>query len=354
MFRFGNMMALQLLWLVPVLAVIFYVASRRSLARVNKGIGPKLAPFLLASYSPKRRKFKFFLQLLSLTFFVLALAQPQTNKGTTAVKSEGVELIIAVDVSNSMLAEDVKPSRLAYAKSELLRLLDLLGGDKVGLIAFAGSALVLSPITSDKSALKMYVEGLSPQSIQSQGTVISKALQEAREAFERGGADNDEQSRVTRVILVISDGEDHEQGALDEAQKLVKEGTRVFAVAFGTERGAPIPVRDERGFLKGYKKDKAGQNVMTAVKGDFLRELASVGKGSFYHSSFGGGEAKKIHAEIDKLEKTQFDSEVSASYDEKYQIPLVIGILIALLEMMIGERKKQGRLWKGRFEVSNQ
>ncbi len=284
--------------------------------------------------------------------FVIALARPQTGRGQQAIKSEGVELMIAVDVSNSMLAEDVKPSRLSFAKTEIVRLLDLLGGDKVGLIAFAGSATLVSPLTTDKAALKMFVETLSPLSVENQGTDFKKAILEARESFERGGVDPDEGVNVARVILIASDGEDHEKGAIEEAKRAAKDGMRIFGIAFGTAQGAPIPIRDERGYLRGYKKDTKYKEVVTKVSGNALRELAAAGKGSFHHISFGANDSRTIKAELDKLEKAQFASEMSASYDEKYQYFIVAGLLFALLELLLGDRQAAGRIWRGRFEVA--
>lgn len=349
--RFANPEAFALLWLIPIVWVASWAFERRARARMSKAFGEKLSPFLTASVSTRKRKIKLGLQLAALACFVLALARPQTGKSLQEVKAQGVEMMIAIDVSNSMLAEDVKPSRLQHAKSEITRLLDLLTGDKVGLVAFAGSAVVLSPLTTDKSALKMFLESLSPDSVETQGTNFQSMLNEASAAFDRGGIENDETTRVTRVILVASDGEDQEPGALAEAKKLANDGARIFTLAFGTERGGPIPLRDERGFLRGYKRDKSGQNVISAVKGTFLRELAEVGKGSFHHSSFGGNEAKLIRADIDKLQKAEFSSSLATNYDEKFQYPLALGLILALLELLLGERKAAGRIWKGRFEV---
>ena len=260
--------------------------------------------------------------------------------------------MIAFDVSNSMLAEDVKPSRLQHAKSEMMRLMDALAGDKVGLVAFAGSSVILSPLTVDKNSLKMFIDSLSPDSVETQGTNVTKALQESNEAFERGGVESDETHKTTRVILVVSDGEDQEKGALEIAKKMAQEGTRVFTLAFGTEQGAPIPQRDERGFLRSYKRDRSGKEVMTTVKGDFLRQLAEAGNGSFHHATFGGPEAQLIKADLEKLQQTEFASSLETSYDERFQIPLALGVFLILLEMLIGERKSIGRIWKGRFEVA--
>lgn len=350
--RFANPDAFSLLWLIPIIWIGALAFERRGMKRLQKALGERLTPFLSASYSKRRRRIKLALRLIALAFFIVALARPQMGKSLQEVKAQGVEVMIAFDVSTSMLSEDVKPSRLDFAKSEIGRLLDHLSGDKVGLIAFAGSSFLLSPLTTDKAALKMFLDSLSPYSIETQGTDFKRALNEAKTAFERGGVESDETTRVTRVILVVSDGEDQEQGALDEAKKLALDGTRIFSLAFGTEKGAPIPIRDERGFLRSYKRDKNGQNVISIVKGDFLRELARVGNGSFYHATFGGNEARKIKDDLDKLEKAEFSSSLATSYDEKFQIPLLVGFLIALGELLIGERRKTGRVWRGRFEVS--
>ena len=348
MIRFADPSVLQLLWFAPAFLGFAAVAERRLRARLNKAFGQK-APALTAGASPARRRAKLWLFTASFAFLVLALARPQSGRSSEKIKSEGVEIVFAVDVSNSMLAEDVKPSRLEHAKAELARLLDLLGGDKVGIVAFAGSATLVSPLTSDKGALKMFLESLSPRSVETQGTEFRKALREANSAFDRGGIETDSSSKVTRVVLVASDGEDQEPGALDEARRLTAAGVRVFAMAYGTEKGAPIPVRDERGYMTGYKRDRSGQTVQTQVKGDFLRALAQTGRGAFYHVTFGGNEAQAIRSEIDKLEKTQFDSELSASYDERYQIPLLMSILLGLLELAMGERGGGVRKWRGRF-----
>ncbi|MEK7355512.1 MAG: VWA domain-containing protein [Bdellovibrionota bacterium] len=350
--RFANSEAFQLLWLLPIIWLASIAFEARSRKLITKALGEKLTPFLSASVSKARRRVRFVLVLLSMTSFIFALARPQAGESLQEVKVQGIELVIAIDVSNSMLAEDVKPSRLQHAKSEMTRLLDLLSGDKVGLIAFAGSAVLISPLTTDKSSLKMFIDSMSTESVESQGTNVQKALAEARAAFERGGVDDDDASRVTRVILVISDGEDQEKNAIAEAKKLTDDGTRIFTLAFGTERGAQIPIRDERGFLREFKRDRSGQPVVSRVDGKFLRQLAEVGNGAFHHATFGGEEAKLIKNDLDKLQKSEFSSSLATNYDERFQIPLLLGLVFALLSFLIGERRAAGRLWKGRFEVA--
>ena len=354
MFRFAEPWFFTLLWVLPVIIIVYVMVQKRGRQKLKQALGKKMA-YLTSSYSSKKRRIKLVCQILAIAFFLVALARPQAGKKSQEAKSEGIELMIALDVSNSMLAEDVRPSRLDHAKKELSGLLDKLTGDKVGLIAFAGSAILMSPLTADKSALKMFMESLTPDSIESQGTDFASALKEAADAFDRGGVDTEgnDDVRVSRVILIASDGEDHEQGALDLAKRLSQEGIRVFTLAFGTERGGRIPIKDSRGFLKGYKKNKSGEEVITRLSGTALKDLASAGEGSFHHIVYGGGQMSILKSEIDKLEKAEFDSVIATNYDERYQVFLFIGIILALLEILFGERRSAGRIWKGRFEVNS-
>lgn len=351
MFRFENLAAFNYLWLIPLILVVGFVFDRLNRKRMQTAIGSRLYPFLSSSVSNKKRTIKTVFQVMAVLSFVLALARPQFGESQQQIKSEGVELIFAVDVSESMLAEDVKPSRLAQVKTELSRLLDLMPGNKVGVLAFAGSAALLSPLTNDPGAIKMYLDSLDPNSVSSQGTNFTEALRVAKDAFERGGVSSGETTKVTRVIVIASDGEDHEPGALEEAKKMTGEGVRIFTLAYGTEKGGPIPVRDGMGFLKGYKKDRQGQTVITTVKGDALRALAEAGSGGFYFATVGGDQAKLLVEDIGKLERTQFDTTMATQYEERFQVFLFIGILLALIELFLGERRQGFKFWKGRYEV---
>ncbi len=352
MFRFADPHWLNFLWFIPVLWIFLFAFERQAFKKFEKYYGAKISPFLTGNVSFAKRKFKIVLKLLALTSFFIALARPQAGHGTQTIKSEGVEMMIVFDVSNSMLAEDVKPSRLAFAKSEMIKLSEMLTGDKVGLIAFAGSAILLSPLTTDKSALSMYIEGLSPASVENQGTEFKKALLEAEKAFERGGVDPDEGVKVTKVIVIASDGEDQEPGALDTAQKLADKGIKIFTIAFGTEKGAPIPNRDEFGNLRSYKKDRENHDILTKVDDSVLRSIAKAGGGSFYHATFGGNEMRLVHDDIGKLQKALFDSQTAATYEEKFQIFLWIGLFFALLDFLMSDKKPSEKIWRGRFEAS--
>lgn len=350
-YRFADRAALNLLMLVPVLVFLLWWTTRRTKQIVNDQISPKIAKFLTRSLSPGRRKLKLWLQCLTLIFFVLALARPQSGEGKQKAKSEGLEIMLAVDVSNSMLAEDIRPSRLELAKKELSRFVDSLGGDKVGVVAFAGSAILLSPLTNDKGAIKMYIESLEPSAVSTQGTDFKRALSEASNALHRGGTEGEETPNVTRVIVIASDGEDNEKGGIDTAQKIAEDGTRIFTLGFGTEEGGQIPMHDEKGNLTGYKRDKGGQVVISKSTGEALKALAEAGKGTYQYATFGGDAIRNLKSSIDGLQRAQFDTMEVSHYNEHYQTFLALGLLLALLELALGERRAEGRLWRGRFEV---
>ena len=349
-FRFADPAAFRLLWLIPVLLILVGWNRRRSVRLLNARVSARLAPFLLRTVSTTKRRVKLTLQVLTLALFVLALARPQSGESKQKAKSEGLEIMLAVDVSNSMLAEDTRPSRLELAKRELTRLLDTLSGDKVGLVAFAGSAILLSPLTSDKGALKMYIDSLSPDAVATQGTNFHKALSESFNALNRGGADGgDDSPKMTRVIVIASDGEDNEKGGLDTAQKIAAAGIRIFTLGFGTEQGGQIPVRDRQGNLVGYKKDSAGKTVVSKSTGEALRALSDAGRGTFQQVTFGGDSIKNLKANIDQLQRTQLDTMEITHYDEHYRWPLAAGITVALIELFLGDRRREGRPWRGRF-----
>ena len=349
--RFESAHALNWIWfLIPLAGVIWFRLKQRR-KRMQNVFKTEAFQFLTASVSRSKQRWKYVLQFLCLILMIVAYARPQKGKAIEDDKSEGIELMILFDVSNSMLAEDVKPSRLQLAKSEVMRFLNLASGDRVGLIAFAGSAAMSSPVTPDKSALKMFIESLGPEAVSTQGTEFRKALQEAFDAFQRGGVDRGEDTVLTRAILIVSDGEDNEPGALETAKALVKEGIHIFSMVVGTQKGGLIPVRDARGVLRGYRKDPSGQEIMTKTDGTVLRQLAKEGQGSFYHATFGGNAAKKVYEDILKLERAEFESAQVTSYDERFQWPLFFAFLIGLLELLMSERRPKPRLWRGRFQV---
>ncbi len=351
MFRFASPEYFQFLLFVPFLVLLAWFGWRRANAALTKFVGSHLKDYLGSSISLPKRKIKLLMQVIALSLFAIALARPQYGQSEQEIRSEGIEMILAVDVSNSMLAEDIKPSRLDLAKKSLHQLLDQMAGHKIGLLIFAGSAILSSPLTSDYSALRMYIDSLSTNSISTQGTIFARPIEEAWSAFEKGGTELDELTRVTRVLLITSDGEDNEEGAMKLAEEYLEKGMRIFTLGIGTEEGAPIPIRDDFGYLKGYKKSQSGEVINTVAKTQILKDLAAAGGGSYYHAFPGGDHIEKVVADINKLEKTEFDNEMLVNYDEKFQIFLLFAILFALIEFFLGERKAKGKIWRGRFEV---
>jgi Ca-activated chloride channel family protein len=352
MFQFANPIYLYFIGPVVLCYFIFSFREKSKLKRFKEELGESMAPLLTSSYSLTRSRWKLRLLCLSIIFFLLALARPQMGQGEKEVATTGIEMILAVDVSTSMLAEDVKPSRLDFLKRELGLLLDRLSGDKVGLVVFAGSSVLVSPLTTDYSALKMFIDGLSPESVSSQGTVFANAIDESLDAFKRGGIESDEDIRVSRALLIASDGEDNEEGALAAAKKAREEGMFTFSLGFGTEKGGSIPIRDERGYLKGYKKDRSGNIIVTKAKTDLLRKISEAGGGRHYHAVVGGAHLDALLRDIDNLEKAKFNSSVAKDYNEYFQWPLFVGVILLFMERWIANRRKESKVWKGRINAA--
>lgn len=337
--KWENPFLLYWIMALPLLWVAAFLSQKQGWLKLEKVFPTSLQELWKKQVSLTARYWKWTLRVVFLGLLLAALARLQLGQSQQAIKSEGFEIFLAVDVSNSMMSEDLRPSRLEKAKIDLARLVDNLGGNKIGVIAFAGSAAVVSPLTQDLAAIKMYIESLDPQTISSQGTNFEAALTTAGDAFERGGAGDD--SPVTRVVLLASDGEDQEQGALDKVSELQKKGIRVFAIAYGTEKGGAIPERDRMGFLKGYKKDKGGQTVLTTVKGEALRALAEKSMGYFTFATMDSSFTLDVVKQLNALEKKQFESEFQVQYDEKFQIFLLLAFIVGCLEMLIVDAKRR-------------
>ncbi len=351
-FRFADPSALNFLYLIPVLIFLYWYVGKARRKRFAQVFDARQLQFVSQSQSRGRSRAKLAVQLLAAVFFVLALARPQSGEGKQKAKSEGLEIMFVVDVSNSMMAEDVRPSRLELAKRELGRFVDDLGGDRVGLVAFAGSAVLLSPLTSDKNGLKMFLESLSVESVSTQGTDFKKALTEASQALYRGGAEANEDSSITRVIVVVSDGEENEKGGLETAKEISTRGAKIYTLGIGTAQGGKIPLRDKRGNLVGYKKNRSGEVVISKSTGEALKELAEAGGGQYQHVTLGGDAVRNLKNQLSNLERKQFESMDVAHYNELYQWFLAVGLFFAFLDLLLGERRREGRLWRGRFEVA--
>ncbi len=355
--KWGNSSALNYSLGIVLLILVFFIFEKLFIRNLSSKLGKKVTPFLTQSVSASKRRWQLILQVVGLVFIIVAMARPQMGTSQQEIRSEGIELLILADVSESMLAEDVRPSRLSQMKIELTKLLDLMPGNKVGIIAFAGSSSLLCPLTTDPNALKMYIDSLDTNSVSAQGTNFETALNHAKEAFEKGGVTQDQTLRTTRAILIVSDGEDQEKNAFEAAKKLTENNIRIFTMAYGTAKGAAIPTRDRGGNMTGYKKDRAGQTIVTEVKGEFLQQLATAGQGQFYFAQLDGDHLRKFVGDLSELEKSQFQSTLAVQYDEKFTYPLLIGLILLVLSLIINDRKNQSGKnaadWKGRYEVSS-
>ncbi len=271
--------------------------------------------------------------LIALGCFSVALLNPIWGKQTKKVNSQGIQLVILFDVSRSMWADDIKPSRLFVAKKETLKLLQQLKGNQVGLVAFAGGAAPLAPMTQDIGALSTFVDSLSTHTISMQGTNFTDAFTAAKEIFEKSKLDLPPGQKMTRAVVVISDGEFHDEAALDKAEGFIKEmGIRVFSVGVGTAEGSQLPVKNASGQLMGYLRDNDRNIVVSKVNLEFLKSLSERGKGSFFQLQYGSSFAEKLRGDLDKLEQIQFKEEKQGVEGKRFFVYFIFtGLLFLLL-----------------------
>ena len=304
------------LWLAPLGIVLGVLAAWRSMQRQAQAqalVPEQRRPQILRYGGAAQGTLRGSLLGAGLFFLFLAAAGPQCGERTELVKRSGIDLVIALDASNSMLAHDVKPSRLDRAKLEVTALLERLKGDRVGLVVFAGEAFVQCPLTTDYSAARLFLRAVEPAAMPQQGTAIASALLEAKRVLDGGS-----RGSAARAVLLITDGEDQQGDALKAAGELGESGIRVYAVPVGTEAGEPIPLTDKNGSVIGYKKDREGKTVLTHTDVAGLRELAARGGGIALRGSGTELGVLELLPELDKLQKGELESRLSVQYDDKY------------------------------------
>jgi len=282
------------------------------------------------------------LVIFSILFMTLALARPQIGTKLEEVEREGVDVFVALDVSASMLAEDIKPSRLEKAKHEISSFIDILEGDRIGLIAFAGDAFIQCPLTLDYGAAKTFLNVMDPSLIPEPGTNLSAAIELAMESFES-------QERKYKTVILITDGEDHGNNATEAAEMADEEGVIVFTVGIGSPKGVPIPVYNNRGVRTGFKKDRNDDLIMTKLDEITLQKIALTTGGKYYHSTTGETRLADIYDEIRKMEKKKLGSMKFSQYEDRFQWVLSFAVLLLIAEILISERIKTKKEWKGRF-----
>ena len=327
MFRFEDPIYLWALVVIPVLILIRLVAWRYQHNKLKRFGDVELLKSLMPDVSKYRPGVKFCLLLAALALIIVMIARPQMGSKISHDKRQGIETIIALDISNSMLAEDVVPSRLDKSKMLVENLVDKFDNDKIGLIVFAGDAYVQLPITSDYVSAKMFLQNITPDLIQTQGTNIAEAINLAMHSFTQD-------DKVGRAIVIITDGEDHEGGAEQMAAEAKKQGINVFVLGIGNTKGAPIPIGDGS-----YLKDKSGNEVMTALNEQMCKQLAQAGSGTYIHVDNTSEAEEKLNSEIGKLQKGETSSVVYSAYDEQFQAVGIIVLFLLILEICILEIK---------------
>jgi Ca-activated chloride channel family protein len=332
MFRFANPEYLYALLLIPAL-LIFYLYSRIKRRKAMAKFGQReILSVLMPDASKARPTIKYFLLLLALTSIIIGIARPQFGSQLKNVKREGIEIMIALDVSNSMMAEDIEPNRLERSKRAISQLVDKLSDDKIGLIVFAGEAYTQLPITSDYVSAKLFLNSISTQIVPTQGTAIGAAINLAAKSFSPQFVGN-------KVIIVITDGENHEDDALGAAANAAEQGIVVHTIGLGSPKGALIP--DYSNGQKGYKKDSKGNTIVTKLDEQMLQKIAQAGKGMYIRANNTQMGLNALFNEVNKMEKTELESQVYADYDEKFQYFLGFGIFLLLVDFIVLERKNK-------------
>lgn len=330
MFKFEHTDYFYAFAALPVMLglVIWYFASRR---RKLKRIGdPELVSQLIPYSSRRKRVVKIILFLAGFSCVILALCNLQTGSKLTEVKREGADIIVCLDVSNSMLAQDLNPNRLTRAKYALEKMIDMLEGDRLGLVIFAGEAYVQLPITTDYNAAKMFLESVNPGMVPVQGTKIAEAIRKATESFSTDEGKN-------RAIILITDGENHESAAIDAAEEAAKKDIMINTIGIGSQNGVPIPLVED-GVVKGYRKDRDGQTIVTRLNAELLKTIASKANGVFVQASQADIGLGAVLDKIGELDKAQLESKMYTDYEDQFQWFVALALILFFIDFLLSER----------------
>ncbi len=334
--HFARAEYLQLLWLIPILGLFFAWSLRNRRRRLERLISPTLAPRLTGEFSRGKAVLRALLLLGGFTFFILALARPQWGMKLETVRRRGVDIMVALDTSYSMNAEDVAPSRLTKAKAEIRAFLSRLKGDRIGLVTFAGSAIVQCPLTLDYGAISLFLDVASTESVPDPGTSLAAAITTADSAFIA-------KERKYKVLVIVTDGEDLE-GQIDSAVDKAREaGVIIYTLGIGSPEGRPIPVRDAKGDVVEYRKDSSGQVVISRLGEKALAQIATRTGGRYFRASTSESELDDLYGEIAQMEKKELESKLYQNFEDRYQVPLALAILLLAMEAWMTEKRKPGK-----------
>jgi len=340
MFRFENTYFLYGLSLIPVFVIVFFFMLRWKKRALNKFGESSVISQLLPNVSKSKAIFKFVILMFAFASLMIGLANPQIGSKLEKVQRKGVDLIVALDVSNSMLAEDIKPNRLIRAKQAISKLVDRLQNDRIGIVVFAGTAYTQLPITSDYSAAKMFLSTVNTNVVSTQGTAIGSAIKLAEKSFSKGEKKN-------KAIIIITDGENHEDDAIEQAKIVADKGIIVHTIGMGLPKGAPIPVYKNQ-YSKDYKKDNSENTIITRLNETMLQQIAAAGKGTYVRANNTKAGLNKIFKEINKMEKVEFDSKIFTDYEDRFQYFIAFCLILLILEVFIFEKKSK---WAGKLNL---
>jgi Ca-activated chloride channel family protein len=332
LFRFGNPDYLYLLLLLPVIMVLFILNTIRKRRALRKLGNIEVVSTLIPELSGSRPLIKLFLQALAFVACVIVLARPQFGSKIENVKKEGVEVIIALDVSNSMLAEDIQPNRLTRAKQAISRLVDNLHDDRIGLIVFAGDAYTQIPVTTDYVSAKMFLSSIGPEMVPKQGTAIGAAIDLGMRSFSPGEG-------KSKAMVIITDGENHEDDPVKSAEEAAKAGVVIHTIGIGSSEGVPIPINS--GPRKDYLKDAEGNTVISKLDEDILKKIAVSTGGSYVRASNTNIGLDEIFNEIKKMKTQELEGSMYTEYNDHFQIFAGIAIFLLLIDFIIMERKNR-------------
>ena len=331
MFRFAQPEYLYLLLIVPLLVMLFIWNTIRRKRKLQSFGDPELLAQYMPNVSMVRPQFKFYIQILALVLLIVALARPQFGVKEQTVKRQGMEVMVALDVSNSMLAQDVAPSRLGRSKQLLSKIIDGMTEDKVGLVVFAGDAYTQLPITCDYVSAKMFLSSISPSLVARQGTAIGSAIDLSIKSF---GAE----STASRAIILITDGENHEDDAIGAAKLAKEKGIQVFVLGVGKPEGSPIPLEGSMSF----RKDKDGNVVVSKLNEEMCRQIAQAGGGMYLRVDNTNVAQRTLQKELGKLAKSELETRVYSEYNEQYQSFVILALILLVIEFFIfGRRNKR-------------
>ncbi len=332
-----------LLLVIPILIVLFTIVQLWKRHAQNKFANQQIIKRL----SPNRSHFKPILKLIVLCLafgsLTIAMVNPKIGTKLETVKRQGVDIVFAVDVSKSMLAEDIAPNRLEKSKQLVTQIVNNLASDRIGIIAYAGKAFPQLPITTDYAAAKMFLQSMNTEMLSSQGTAINEAIQLARTYY-------DDEEQTNRVLIIISDGEDHSDVALDVAEAASEEGIKIFTIGVGDVKGAPIPIK-RNGIVLNYKKDNAGETVITKLNEDTLKDIANEANGQYINGRNTTEVVEAIRDILNRMDKKEFEAKEFAEYKDQFQWFLALGIFFLLLDIFLLERKTA---WLNRLNLFNE